>query len=422
MNPFFVLSQMATAVTTSTKLWIVIAVVATGTAIHLPRLSAQTDATARKAKVQAITETEARALADSLEAAALEGNVKAFSNLIDWKAIIDRATALPESQAIDKSRSEFRKSALDRATRSGLAASISTAIRQGGTYKCVRINVTDKTPYVMFRLALGKQAGLNYHKLLLARNTEGHVVVDDLYVFISAELMSGTLQRAWRTVANQMLKTNAEKAALGPDPFLANSENIQKVTGLVRLERFPEALKAYNELPAVVRQDKSLLIIRLRAAQAISEEEYAKGIADFRKFHPNDVALDFILIDGYVMLKQYDLALKCVDSVDKSVGGDAAMLVKRAAVLLLLKRVPEARQAVEDAIAAEPDYYDAYTTGADVSLAEKNFDETVKYLTILETKFEVVWPDLRNVPVFAEFVKSDQYRKWAATRTNQSKE
>jgi tetratricopeptide (TPR) repeat protein len=255
--------------------------------------------------------------------------------------------------------------------------------------------------------------------MLLARRSTGQVVVKDLYILLSAENLSDVLKRGWLPIAKQLSKSTAEKFLTTTEPLVANLEQVQKMIELAAQQKHVEAVAVYDALPETVRRDKTLLMLRLRSAQAVSEEEYSKAIQDFRKYHPNDVALDFVLIDGYTLLKQYDEALQCVIRVNDSIGGDAGLLVKKSGALLLLNKVPEARKALEEAIIREPDYYDAYAQGLDVALADDNSDETVKYLTILETKFKMTFNNLREVEPFAKFVKSEQYRKWAEGRKDQ---
>jgi len=260
---------------------------------------------------------------------------------------------------------------------------------------------------------LPKNGGLNYHQLFLARNAGGKLVASDIFYFLNAERMSDMLRRAWLPVAAAKMQSNPEKAKTQGDLVVASFSALQRINELVNKGQFAEALELYGKLPEAARKDKTILILRYRAAQAVSEEEYVKSIDDFRKFHPGDTALDFILIDGYALRKEYSEALKCLDRTNANVGGDPLLLVQRASLLLQMKKVPEARQAITAAIASEPDLSDPYATALDVSLADENFDETAEYLTILETRFGVAWKDLREVPAFAEFVKSPQYQKWS---------
>lgn len=161
-----------------------------------------------------------------------------------------------------------------------------------------------------------------------------------------------------------------------------------KFQDFINRERPVEALEEYQKFPEAVRRDKSMLILRMRAAQMVSSEEYAACIEDFRKYHPNDAALDFLLVGHYSLRKEYAEALKCLDRVNLNVGGDSMLLAQRANLLALLEKFDEARKAIQDAIAAEPDVSDPYMAGLDVSVVAKEFDDTVKYLNILEKRSE----------------------------------
>ena len=165
-----------------------------------------------------------------------------------------------------------------------------------------------------------------------------------------------------------------------------------------------------------VRREKNILLIRLLAAQNVSDEEYMKSIDDFRKYYPQDPALDFILIDQLILRKDYDKALGCVDRTMESLGKDSALLTTRANILLLQEKVPEALEEIKKAMAAEPDLVDPYSAALDISIAARDNDETASLLTVLETKFGYEWKDLKEVPVFEDFVKSPQFEKWVKTQ------
>jgi hypothetical protein len=84
-----------------------------------------------------------------------------------------------------------------------------------------------------------------------------------------------------------------------------------------------------------------------------------------------------------------------------------------------LGRVAEAKNEIDAAVAHEPDEHDGYAIGLDVALAEENFDDTVRFLMILEKVFGADWSDLEEAPEFAEFVKSPQYGEWLETHWEQ---
>ncbi|MDB5390891.1 MAG: hypothetical protein JWM11_6537 [Planctomycetaceae bacterium] len=383
----------------------------------LPCQGAQIGAAAQAARPAPITEQEASDFADALTEVAQKGDIEGYNALIDWNGILDKATAVPKSPALESARADFRKGGIAELQRSGgMISRINADIKKGGSYKCLRVDVKDMAPYVIFRLKLPTGGGVNYHQLFLDRNPQGKVIASDMFVFLSAERISETFRRGWLPVAKQQLKTSAEKLNTPQEPFLASLDDFKKLTELVSKEKFADALAIYRKLPESVQKDKNTLLIRLRAAQGVSDVEYSEVLDDFRKYYPDDVALDFLLIDSYTIRKKYDLALKCVERTNKNVGGDPMLLVMQANLLVLLKRFPEARKSVESAILEEPDLSEAHAAGLDISLGDQNFDETVKYLTSLEKQFGYKWKDLREVPVFEEFVKSPQYREWVETQ------
>jgi hypothetical protein len=363
-----------------------------------------------------ITEQEANEFAEQFDASIEERDIDRGNKLIDWEAILHKATETPKSPKLTIIRQNFCKGLTGRLpAKTGMIGRIQGEIENGGTYKCIQVSVAAE-PFVLFRLQLPDDKGLNYHRYELKRNASGAVVASDIYIFLTAERLSETLRRVWTPFAHSQLRSGLENLLLPQDPYVASLDALGKFGKLVSGQKPVEALELYHKLPAVVRQDKNALILRLTAAQAVSDEEYLDAVNDFRKYHPDDLATDFIMIDGYAMRMKFAEALACVQRTRKLLGGDSMLLIREAQFFLELKKVPEARKAVEDAILGEPDLSDSYFMGINVSLVDQNFDETVKYLTILESQFDQQFQDLQDSPEFADFVKSPQGQKWAETQ------
>ena len=405
----------------SIQMWISLAVLM-GFGMDVASLSAQEKAETPAAEVKAITEEEAVEFADALTEVANIGDFVGSNKLIDWNSILEKAVAKPESEKLEQARADFKRTVTREVGGSqGVVAQIHGTIRQGGSYKCLRASVTDQRPFLMFRLKMPAGRGVNYHQYFLVRNAAGKIVASDMYVFLTAELMSDTLHRSWLPLATQVLKKNSPEGADDIEPLVAQLASVTKIVELNAQKQFQESLKIYRGLPESLRKDKNVMLFALLASQGTSEEEYSQIIQDFRKYHPNDVAVDFLLIDGYTLLKQYDAAIDCVNRTNKQVGGDAMLLTMRASAQLLAKRIPDAKASLKEAMQLEPELYEAYAAGLDVSLAEGNFEDTANLLRILQNKFGIQFSDLREAPPFSEFVKSPEYRKWAETQKNQGK-
>ena len=297
----------------------------------------------------------------------------------------------------------------------GIHATIHSAVQAGGDYRALRVRVNDEAPNVLFRLSTC-DSGLNYHRYSLARNSGGTVFAGDVFLFLAAEDLSHSFRRGWLSIAKLTLREACAEYEAQPDPFFAHLEEILEIDSLVDREEFSAALELYRSLPEPVQKAKYLIGAALMAAQGVSDADYGGVIDLFRRAYPQDASLDLLLFDGYFVRKKFDRALRCIERFDELIQGDDLLSAKRAACLLGLGRIDEAREAVYTAIAGEPEMRDGYAVGLDVALAERNFDDTLRYMMILEDRFDLEWDDLTTVDDFAEFVKSPQYKVWLETQ------
>lgn len=365
-----------------------------------------------------ITEKEAEDFAQGLEVAVKTGDFNRANELMSWEALIDLSTEIPKLAELQTTRDLFKKGALGALREKGLFVAINAEIEKGGTYRFLLANMKEKEPYVQFRLKL-PNGGLNYHRFYLVRRPDRKIIAKDIYILISAERMSQTLHRNWLPIATQAIRAQGKKKNdAAANTFDAETQSILKIITLNKEGKFPELLTEYGKSIESVRREKNILLIRLLAAQKVSDDEYMKSIDDFRKYYPQDPALDFILIDQFVLRKDYEKALACVDRTIEGLGKDSALLTTRANILLLNDQVAEALQEIKKAIIAEPDLVDPYSAALDISIAAKDDDETAALLTVLETRFGYEWKDLRKVPGFNDFVKSPQYAEWVKTQKN----
>jgi len=367
---------------------------------------------------KAITQSEADEFGKALIEAVEKGDLEQTSRLVSWKELVDRATNTPDLPELKVPREAYIDTITQQQQKPGsMYGMISEGVKtKVNTYRYIRSDIKDKEPYVLFRLKFLQNGSLNYHKLYLMRDSDGHLVAGDIYVLTSAERLSEALHRGWMQTVNKVIlkngKNNAKIAAID-----AGMKAIVNVVELVKLGKNQEALAEYRKLPEASRKSKDVLLIRLNAANNVSNEEYIRAADDFRKFHPHDPAVDFLMIDGHISRKDFDKAMGCVDRTIAKLGEDSALLGIRANVFVQMEKFPEAVQTIKAAIAAEPDLSDPYLAALDIVVAAKDHDETLDVLTNLKQKFGFQIKDLREVPIFAEFVKTPQYKKWQDSQT-----
>ncbi len=360
------------------------------------------------------TDEECVAFGTALENQAAAGNLSAFNDAINWDAILDRAVG--GISVDDRMKNGFRQGVLQTVGQpQGLPSQIIQQTEQGGDYKYLGTHMVGDEKRVVFRLRLSGDRGVNYHDMKVLKNEQGQTKAVDIYVLMSAEFMSKTLRRAFIPLAAEQSKSVFQKLTQAENDFVKNVTKFQKMTQLYRSGEFPQVETVYRSLPDSMQQEKNIMLIWLQAASQISDAKYANAIKDFRRYHPNDPCVDIISIDSHILKGQYDEALQCIDRLDESVGGDPYLNVMRANIMLGKGDNASARKFATLAVKEEPTLPPAYWALVSVSLADKNYDETVQQLNLLKTKFALAFDDLTQVPDYADFVKSPQYKDWVKT-------
>jgi hypothetical protein len=361
------------------------------------------------------SDAECQKVAGVFEQQVRDGASDQATQLIDWDAILKKATAgFGNSADVEQARAAFVAGVLDTTRESGgLASQVSSAVEQGGSYRLLRIHRVNGEPRALFRLLLPEAGGVNYHDLAFTRDASRKLRISDIHLALSGEFLSDTLRRAWLPVVAKVsgVELNARDAA-----YIERLDDLTRMVEEAGQKHDDEALAIFRGLPPVLQADKNILLIRLQAAQRVSEAEYSQAIADLARQYPQDSCVDLHTIDGHLLLGHFAPALASVDKLEQAVGGDPYLHVLRSGIHYQAGDLPAAEAAARKAIAEEPTLEDAYWQVATFSLDTKKFHTTVEMLDLLQKRFGIELEDLTKVPEYAEFVKSPQYRKWAQTQ------
>jgi hypothetical protein len=347
----------------------------------------------------------------SMEAAVKQRDKRAFGEMIDWNVVLDRS--LRELQLPPEADRGFRSGVLDSINDSGgWADQIIQQCTNGASYRFLRARENDGQKTVLFRL--NGPSGINYHEYLLT-NAGGRLRASDAIIYLAGERMSEIFRRSAIPLAQQLPKMWLDRLTKPQSTYIANFRNVSKMAEKLREQRPDEALAIYRQLPAELQRDKNVLMIRYQAAVAASDLELIAALEDFRRHHPNDVCLDFLLIDYYIVRREFAKALEAINRVDKSVGGDPFLDSLRADVVFRQGDSAKAFQFAENAVNGVKDVADPVYTLIGLSLEAKDHARTLAGLRLLEVRFQVRFADLKTVPEYAEFVKSPQGAEWIRT-------
>jgi tetratricopeptide (TPR) repeat protein len=290
-------------------------------------------------------------------------------------------------------------------------------VKGGGAYRFLRLRRgPGGRPQALFRV-VQRSGSFNFHEYALRRDDSGTVRVVDLYIFTSGEWSSETLRRGWVTaIAEQSPAAQLGRLAGVESDFARAQPQITAMNALAREGKYQEALATSLQLPPSVQSMKSILLQRMAFAHRVGPRELDEAVAAFARQFPDDPGLSLLLIESYRTAGKYDQALSAVERVRQAVGEDALLDWMRAGILLDKGEWPGARAAAESAIAREPQLAQPYWTLVDISVYEKKYADAVRVLTALEAATGQRVEDLDQQEGFADFVRSDEFKRWKASR------
>jgi tetratricopeptide (TPR) repeat protein len=347
-----------------------------------------------------------QALEDGINA----GEASALDAHVDLERLIERSTrdTSAPSQFAEGFAKGMRRSGVD------MGKQLVNARDEESNFHLLRLRMDGGAPHALYRVI--SKAGINYLDFELAKNAKGQVVIVDIYPHISGELFSQTLRRMYLMAATEAGHNLMDKMMGKEQEFLKNVPKLQAMQRLTQESKPAEVVKTFRELPPSLRQDKLFLLLRLNAASNLEEAEYQKAIEDFEKAFPNDPSIALISIDGHMMRKDYDSVLKCIDRLDSRVK-DPYLHYLRGSVMLDKGDGKEARRFFQAAIDAEPTLLAPYWVLIGLSLQDKKYKDTARYLTAIERDAGVELSELTELEQYAGFVKSPEYKAWNKQRS-----
>ncbi|HEX5754239.1 MAG TPA: hypothetical protein VFZ09_49105 [Archangium sp.] len=284
------------------------------------------------------------------------------------------------------------------------------------SFRLLRLRMEGGAPHALYRV-MTSQSGVNYLDLELARNAEGQVVIVDFYPYITGEPFSETLRRMYLQAAKEAGYNLVDKLMGKEQDFLKNAPKLQEMQRQVQEKQYAEVVKTFDALPESLRKNKPFLLLRLSAAAQLDEAQYQKSIQDFEQAYPNDPSLDLISIDGHMMRKDYATVMKMIDRLDQRVK-DPYLQYLRGSVMLDKGDRKAALGHFKAAIAGEPTLTLAHWVLIGLSLQDKQFKDTARYLDGIERDTSVEIGDLTALEEYAGFVKSPEYKAWKKKRAS----
>ena len=345
----------------------------------------------------------AKAWGEKLDKTIKTRDMGEISKLIDFSPVIEQCVVGITDEA-------FRKGFLV-GINSGTKNVLSQFADENSSYLFRGVRNDEFGACALMRL-IDANGACNYHLWRLQQNENNDVVGIDMYVFVSGESFGETMRRITLLSVPKDDRSFFQKLT-GTEKTLTKSQGeMLKILEGTQKKDYALILESYAKLPAKLKKVKSIMLMRMMAAMQGDEDEYVKALEDYKKQHPNDVSADLAGIDLYFLKKQYKEMQESIDRLEKAVGEDGHLGMLRGVGYTQEGKFDKAKQSLEKAISIEPELESPYWTLVQLGLTQKDFTLVTETLKKLVDKFGYSEFGFAENDLYAEYVKSDQYKEF----------
>ncbi|MFT3693068.1 MAG: hypothetical protein QM831_07995 [Kofleriaceae bacterium] len=365
---------------------LLLAVVACGNGMHVD--------------VDKVSEAEARTFVDGfLKVAHSPCTVEAVEPMLDTAALGSRLIDLPSS--VKGPARELAFKATQR--QHSFAQMVCGWIGASADAKLKLITFVDGAPIVRGLWKPKDTTVVTYWKLFLGkRKSDGKVLLDDIYSYADGFNVAQNL--------NDFMIAGDEAGVVKAQDFVSE---IQKAKGELDRGDARGALDTLDAMGPELKKVRAVQMMRIGAAQAIGQDVYARELHDLMAKYPNDPSVALLQIDDSVLQKDFPAALKAIDALDQSVGGDPYQDAIRSSIYMQMGDAAKALATAKNAVKAEPAIartqlalLDAYALAGDFAAVRAQLDVLAKMGDLLSASA------LSTIPLYEKFAQSPQFADW----------
>lgn len=287
-----------------------------------------------------LTKEEVRAFAKQIELSVEKREGRILDAAFDEKAFLKKMNLEP---------SQYNES-IRRGIKTGLkwGTKLTEGISSKGSYSFIKQYEKNNVHHLLFRLY--DHSSLNYHDFELKR-TNGKPGIVDIYIYVTGEKISETLKGLVVDSKDEF----SDRSAPDKDGDIDKLPHLRK---LIEEGKNREALDIYDNLTEKMKKNRTFQLMHVQICAGLTEEEYANAIAEYKRLYPNEPNMQLLLIDGYVLRREYDKALEAVNELDKMIDKDPLLDFHRAVCYSLMEEKTKKREYLERLVKNLPDFED----------------------------------------------------------------
>ena len=365
-----------------------------------------------------ITQAAAEKFGKDMELALRDNNPIRFRKLLDLDAMFYR---IFPKDVVDGNRQL-------KGAKTGWEPSIQQSVYQSlGQFRVEFLRAVKDADGMKARFRLAG-VGVNYWDALLGRNAGGQVCLVDYLDYTSGEFLSDSQRQLMQQMFPEMLTGSETRPEV--DREMQSMKKLAEMVNLMRSGQHAKFLDEYDRLGADLKQQRTIMYLRIGAANQIVAAElqqgkagfevYTKAVDEYRVVHATAANIELLSLDYYFFKKEYKKAIEIIDQLERRVGGDPYLNLLRANIYIVSKEAGLAKKHLRSAVKSCPWEAKAYLALMGIGLNEKNYPEVTRLMIALEKNTEVKMDiNFNGAKEFEPYRSSPEMTKWKSHKLAQ---
>jgi thioredoxin-like negative regulator of GroEL len=302
-----------------------------------------------------VSKEEATKVANELQNSFLQRNPDYANNILEINSFCKR---IEKNTNIRLTREE-KKSLAEGLKKRKLGTEIVNALGTEGSYRLLRQYEKEGKQHLLFRMYYDN--GVNYYDYELIK-IQGKVKVADIFIYTTGENMSSIVGK---TIKNMSDNYNVK-----------DIEAVKRIRKYITQKDYTSAMEAFESLPMTLKKEKIFMLMNIEITNGMDDNErYIVALEEYSRSYPNETNIPILMIDAYILNKDYSKALEAVNSLDNLVGKDPFLDYYRALLYNLLKDNKNHLASLEKLYQYDPEFGDGVVELIAAYIDDKAFDK-----------------------------------------------
>ncbi len=293
------------------------------------------------AKTEPVSKEEALKLSAEIAAAIKDRAEYNIDQMINPEIIADKASKeMPSSF-----KKGFREGVESALKKNNLAKQIVKAVGKDGSYEMVKQYEIEGGQHLVFRMYSSE--GLNYHDFELVK-VKDKTWIADMFIYTTGENFSKSM--------GDVISGYLGNGTGNGDAKVKQLQKFREIRSLADRKDYKAANRLYQSMPSELKTTRMLQVVYLEIAHELGDSIYKKAVKEFEEQYKGDSTMYLSLMDPYLVNKDYERAMQCVEGVDKLINKDPLLDLYRGLIFKMMNKPEAAGAALEKLSASMPDF------------------------------------------------------------------